>query len=96
MSAERKPVDAGAELARVIRILERDGDEHDIAETLHAIGTAVQKKDAAVVELVEKCEAFERKFWEIAERHDDRTCDEDVCVEVREFRAALAAAREGV
>lgn len=32
------------------------------------------------------------KFYEVAERHNDRSCDYDVCEEVRLTRAAIAAA----
>lgn len=47
---------------------------------------------AAAPDLLEALRGLQRKLWEIAERHGDRTCDVDVCPEVRHACAAIAKA----
>ncbi len=43
--------------------------------------------------LVAALDAFQEKFWQVAERHNDRSCDHDVCKEVRDYRDAVQTLR---
>lgn len=47
---------------------------------------------AAAPELLAALKDIQKKFWEVAERHDDRSCDYDVCAEVRAVVAAIKKA----
>jgi hypothetical protein len=45
-----------------------------------------------VAALVEALKGMRNKLYSVAERHNDRSCDYDVCKEVRDCDAALKAA----
>lgn len=47
---------------------------------------------AAAPALVEALKGMRDKLYSVAERHNDRSCDYDVCKEVRDCDAALRAA----
>lgn len=85
MSAPETKVD-------VLAVMERAEDEQ-----LHrfevAFADEIRQARAAVAEMIEAAKGLERKLWEVASRHNDRSCDYDVCSETRRFRAALAGMR---
>jgi hypothetical protein len=47
---------------------------------------------AAAPDLLAALQGLQKKFWEVAARHNDRSCDYDVCPEVRATVAAIKKA----
>lgn len=67
----------------------------DMAKIRHHID-CLEHQRAALVDrvtaLVEALKGMRDKLYSVAERHNDRSCDYDVCKEVRDCDAALRAA----
>jgi hypothetical protein len=47
-----------------------------------------------IVELYNALQGLERKLFSLADEHGDRSCDYDVCLEVRVARRAMKRAEE--
>ena len=60
----------------------------DMAKIRHHIDCLEHQRAA----LVEALKGMRDKLYSVAERHNDRSCDYDVCKEVRDCDAALRAA----
>jgi hypothetical protein len=50
--------------------------------------------DCGALECLEAAKGLHRKLYEVAERHNDRSCDYDVCPEIRAYESAIAKARD--
>jgi hypothetical protein len=86
-SRARTAINKGPKHIAMVNFYNGGNEETDVREEEHEANVHLI---AAAPDLLEACQALIKKIYNLADKYNDRSCDYDVCEEIRQARTAIA------